>query len=107
EKKVHGYLDEEFNVVCEVILDEVVDWLLGPMQDVTPVLVHGNIWDDNARMIRGTTSAVALLNPTPLWAPAEYEWAPWWTKTNSIINRDYIDKHVSHPDCVIPEPRKT
>ncbi|KAK4201530.1 hypothetical protein QBC40DRAFT_252985 [Triangularia verruculosa] len=106
EKKIHGE-DPVFNHLCREILDRVVDRLLVPMEShgrsVTPTLVHGNLWDKTVKSRGGRFSAPVLMDATPLLAPYEYEWAPWWSQTNKI-DFNYIDAYLWFSRCKILEP---
>lgn len=87
------------------MLNGVVGRLLGPMTQVTPVLVQGNTWDGNVTMSRGSNGRVILLNATPLWAPAEYEWAPWWAGIAQSIETILLSIFLVR-SIIIPGPEE-
>ncbi|KAK1829369.1 protein-ribulosamine 3-kinase, chloroplastic [Podospora conica] len=97
EKETHGP-DAELDRLREGILNQVVPRLLGPLETegrtITPVLIHGDLWDGNAS-VNADTGKPIIFDATPLYAHNEYELAPWWAKRHKMTHK-YIDEYIKH-----------
>ncbi|KAK3941810.1 Fructosamine kinase-domain-containing protein [Diplogelasinospora grovesii] len=70
----------EYDAACKQLLDVVIPRLLGALQsdgrDITPTLVHGDLWENNVGIDKATGNIV-VFDPGCVYAHNEMEFGTW------------------------------
>lgn len=88
--------DSEFDTLCRMILDEVVPKLLLPLQEkgriLKPCLIHGDCWDGNTAIDRGTQKLL-LFDACSFYGHNEYDIGNWRAPRHKISAVEYVDAY--------------
>ncbi|ORY71911.1 Fructosamine/Ketosamine-3-kinase [Pseudomassariella vexata] len=97
EEETHGP-EEEMRALREGLMTKVIPCLLRPMEsegrNLTPRLVHGDLWDGNAS-VDVTTGCPMIFDGVLLYAHNEYDLAPWWAPRHKMTDK-YIAEYLKH-----------
>ena len=97
----------EYDAACKQVLDVVIPRLLGALQsdgrDITPTLIHGNLWEQNVGIDKETGRTI-IFDPGSTYAHNEMEFGIWrcsWaTYFRSPIYLQLYQHHVKPSEPV-------
>ncbi|KAK4203160.1 Fructosamine kinase-domain-containing protein [Triangularia verruculosa] len=90
----------EFQKLSDLVLDEVVPRLLGPLEGkIKPCLIHGDLWDENTATDTATGEPF-VFNPMAFYAHNEYEIGNWRAARHRLSGKEYVD---AYKECFPPD----
>ncbi|KAH7031249.1 Fructosamine kinase-domain-containing protein [Microdochium trichocladiopsis] len=89
--------DLDQDIIIDLFFNRVVPRLLRPLEaNISPVLIHGDLWHGNAGVDSSTDQAV-IFDAASFWAHNEYELAVWRQPWNQISNGHRLCYHRYFP----------
>ncbi|KAI1842338.1 hypothetical protein JX266_011506 [Neoarthrinium moseri] len=92
DEAMHG-VDAEMTELEMAIVEKVIPRLLRPL-NITPRLVHGDLWDGNASVDKSNGRPV-IFDPLCLYAHNEFELAPWKAARHEMTS-EYVKEYTKH-----------
>jgi len=91
----------EYDSACQTIIEKVIPRVLGALESdgrsIEPVLIHGDVWEQNVGIDR-ETSQVLIFDPGCTYAHNEMEFGTWrgsWaTYFNESEYQDHYQRHI-------------
>lgn len=85
----------EFDAACKQLIDVVIPRLLGALQadgrDITPTLIHGDLWERNVGIDKETSRPI-VFDPGSTFAHNEMEFGTWRCSWHSYFRKPvYLD----------------
>lgn len=86
----------EYDAACKQLIDVVIPRLLGALQsdgrDITPSLIHGDLWENNVG-IDMETDRIIIFDPGCTYAHSEMEFGTWRCTWTSHFNSPAYMRH--------------
>lgn len=89
----------EFDILCRLTLDKVVERLLVPLQEdgrvLKPSLIHGDCWDGNTAL-DGETGEARVFDVCSFYGHNEYDTGNWRAPRHRVSAKAYVEAYKKH-----------
>ncbi|KAM7183204.1 Ketosamine-3-kinase [Rhypophila sp. PSN 637] len=85
---------KELEALLPALFDKVIPRLLRPL-DITPALIHGDLWYGNASVVEGTDDKAIVYDPAAFYGHNEYELGNWRPERNRFT-KEFFDAYHAH-----------
>ncbi|KAK4208172.1 Fructosamine kinase-domain-containing protein [Rhypophila decipiens] len=88
-----GSKSKVLEALLSALFDKVIPRLLKPL-DITPALIHGDLWYGNASVVEGTNDKAIVYDPAAFYGHNEYELGNWRPARNRFT-KEFFDAYHS------------